>query len=150
MAQKTNKITRATLIDDIKNIDPNIKGLTNKRKDELLRIYENLIGNPDTECQKLIKENEILKKKLKEEREEINYWRATSYNKLQEICDLREEIRILKQKPNATPLKKAKDQLVNVVELIDDLAKDDHLNTEASRQLNNELMKTFNLLTNRI
>lgn len=155
MATKTNAtvptLTRAVLIDKIFNIDPTIKGLKQKKKDELLTLYANLTGKGDTSQKKLARENAELRERLKQEREEVNFWRQRNVAQHDLINTLRQQNDNLKNKtPPNNVLQNTKTQLTNIVELIDNLAKNDHLNTEASRQLNNELLKAYNLLTNKV
>ena len=146
--------TKADLINQIKVIDPSLRGLTGKRKDDLIRLLANLQGNPDTDLKKLARENEELREKLHQSRRSEETDRGIIARQSRVVSGLRLQNQRLVRQANSGSMRtpasttKVKEQLQSIVELIDDLGKNDHLNSQASKLLNEELLKTYNLLTN--
>ena len=140
-------LTREYLINYIFKIDPTIKSLKSKKKAELLTIYSQLNGSADSDYKKIIRENIDLKNKLVAEQRQVVWSRDIMVRQQSEIYNLRAQNSTLKNnKTSSTAIQKTKEQLTNIVEVIGDLAENDHLNSEASRQLNKELLKAYNLL----
>ena len=150
--------TKDDIINQIKAIDPSIKGLTKKRKDDLIRILANLKGNPDTDLKALARENAQLREDLEHERNWSCHQQviAERSNRIIQGLRLQNQRLVLETRrnsqnstmrppPNTTALK---EHLQGIVETIDDLGRNDNLNSQASKVLNEELLKAYNMLTN--
>ena len=128
------KITRDVLIADIRTIDPNITGISRLSKLELLRIYDEITDDPNIRLQRVIKENELLKESL-----HVNISYRTKYAYMYSII----QRDLLKQERCVV---KTNDKLVEFTNLIMRLSSDGTLNDGQFKELNDELLKIYNML----
>ena len=156
--QTTPKVgTKDDIINQIKAIDPSVKGLSKKRKDDLIRILANLKGNPDTDFKALARENAQLREDLESERNWSNHQQviADRQNRITQGLRLQNQRLVLETYRNSqqqqwrpsSSLSELKEHLQGIVETIDDLGRNDNLNSQASKVLNEELLKAYNMLT---
>lgn len=163
--QKTNatakKVTRQTLIDDILTLEPTLtlKNIKYKKKAELVEIYESLTQPNSTAQNKVARleaENTKLKLQLANERskvrhhkEKVGEWHDKTIQKQMEINKQKEMVAWLVEMKtrDLAKVSGAKELLTDTTTLILELGSQDHLNSTASQQLNNQLLKVFNMLS---
>jgi hypothetical protein len=112
-------LTKKVLITRIRAINPNIKGLSRELKKDLLKIYEELTGNPILRYQRLVYENRYLKK-TNAILEGNLLWAHRGETRLQ-----------IERNQIKNKNLKAKEKLMDIVMLIMDLSADESINEGA-------------------
>ena len=148
---KPIKQYKADIINDILELNPNIKGIKSKTKNELIAIRQDLIdtnvagSNPNNN----LKLNQQIIK-LKKDRD---MWYNNCMKEQQRVmqCQLRlrsESLSIANTEPKKDKKDKIQKQLLDIATILTDLVDNNDINDKAYVKLNDKILEVYNTINN--